>query len=291
MKENNNSFILSEHGDILERTEYEFINSKLGGYEIIWKQLVGHDGKGKMPQLQLPEDASKTRVKFAESMYTCLESAVCMKYIVEEIKDLQVTGYKEYLKFLNSLICFQAHAGRIRDNIKKLTASMISSGREQEECNILLEKCYQERNNILHGTKIPFALLEKSVLIPLPQGKDIDTKRWSTDKTWDDIEIEDYKFLEIYLQESFDDILSNLNRSLFKILPHVYSFVEENDIKLVAPDTPYQTLFPSGSAESLSIDCSDLWTDDISPSGMSYPINESNLTFGKSIFSSGCGKP
>lgn len=244
-------FDLQHHGDYLERLEFNFIRTHLNAYEEIWKRFIGHDGKGKMPELDIPADLKKLRTDFGEHMYTCLESVVCMRFIVEDVSNLKIEKYGDYVNFLNSLMCFQSHAGRVRDNAKKLTELVIGSKKEQDKINRILEEYYKQRNNVLHARKIPFAIYEKSVLIPIPQGTDTsDLKKWSSDMSWDDITSKsDIEFLPDYLKMSLDGIIMHLNQLLSNLIHPVKDIVDKFDIILISPNEPYFDLCPSGSTQ------------------------------------------
>lgn len=249
MKLYSQEFDLQHHGDYLEQIEFGFIRSRLNAYEEIWKRFIGHDGKGKMPVLQIPEQISKLRIDAGECMYTCLESIVCMRFVVDEVNRLQVEKYPDYIKFLNILMCFESHAGRVRDNAKNLVESVVRSKQKQKKIILILEDYYKRRHNVLHGRKIPFDIFEKSILIPVPQGKDIsDLKKWSSDMAWDKISSKsDIQFLSDYLKNSFEGIVEHLNQVFYNVIEDVEVIVSENNIVLTPPNESYVECDPSGS--------------------------------------------
>ena len=88
-------FDISKHGDYLEKMEVVFLRERLSAYEQIWSQLIGHDGKGKLPELSLLPQAKLIRADFGDRMYTCLESLICMRTVIEDDKTLKIEQYDE----------------------------------------------------------------------------------------------------------------------------------------------------------------------------------------------------
>src|SRR5574343_114459 len=143
-----------ENGDYLEVNYKDFIRQNIPAYETIWGQLIGHDSKGKMISCSgLSNDEQNKRTNFAEHLYTCMESLVCMNSICNSIETVDTSKPNEYLDMLNKFIAFQAHAGRIRDNNGYLLRIYLPSGRA-EELFARLEDAYQRRNNVLHSKKL-----------------------------------------------------------------------------------------------------------------------------------------
>lgn len=161
-----NGLDVTIHGDRLEREFGDIINNHLPAYNKIWSLYIGNDGQSKMPVFtHLPAEEARRRQIFSQYHYSCFESIVSLKVICEKVKVFKINNdIHDYIQVNNDFVAFQAHAGRIRDCMKKIGESMnvgdLATG---------LEEYYQQRNNVLHGCKIPFSIIEGYLAIPANQ--------------------------------------------------------------------------------------------------------------------------
>ncbi len=217
---------ISLNGDELEKKYTDLIRSNIPNYEEIWKRYIGNDGSANIVQItSLNTEEETKRKRFAQYHYTLLESTVCIKIIVDEITELKIDNIDNYLKSNNLFISFQAHAGRIRDCIKKL-------GEQCGKPNLFqkIDEFYKCRSQILHGCKIPFILLDSEYLIPQIKGIEDNPKKWDDTMDWKDIEVDDYQFIVDYLKGTYDELVGKLNGCLSELLSYVKTIVENKNI-------------------------------------------------------------
>lgn len=236
-----------ENGDLLESKFCDYIRSNIPAYEDIWGRYIGHDGYGKMITIShLSNDGSSKRTNFAEFNYTVLESILCMKLISE--KALLITDIDSYLETMNYFISFQSHAGRIRDNVKGMLNLIIPE--KSNELLQLLEDFYQQRNNILHGRKLPIRLEEGLILIPAIQGNEEHSNKWNSKMKWEEIVQTDLRFISDYLVETLQETCSKVNSIFYNLVEPIKKIIDTNKIEIpeFGETNKVQSAIPSASA-------------------------------------------
>jgi len=226
-------------GDLLESSNAAFIRERLPAYEQIWSRYIGHDGKGKLINLpHLTPDQSNERIVFAERHYTVLESIICMKELLQE--NYIVNDISTYLNVLNKFICFYAHAGRIRDNMEKLITKTFGT----DKSNLMmqrLEDIYQQRNNALHGKKVPIRIIDTMLIMPFLKGNEEAGNNWHSDLTWAELKNLDENFLNDTLKTLFELVGIEVNSLLSNLIEPIKAIVIEQNI--VLPDQHNNQLF------------------------------------------------
>lgn len=221
-----------ELGDYLEVNFKDTIRQLLPNYEKIWGCYIGHDGKGRMKTIQGPTSEENTnREKFAEYFYTCMESIICMNSIAEECHNADLTKPAEYLNLLNSFMSFQAHAGRIRDNSIKLLSIHFPNDKVNALC-VQLEDLYKQRNQVLHGKKLPVRIEDGLVLIASPMGKEVRLDKWNSDMHWSESDESNFEFITDYFKSKVIEISKAYNNVLGNLITPILDFVTLKEIKL-----------------------------------------------------------
>jgi hypothetical protein len=240
--------ITLEYGDYIESNFAEFIRQNISNYEELWGKFIGNDGNAKMIEVyNLPKEKQKDRLKFSEHLYTCLESLVCMDSICKDEYKVDLTYPIEYVKMLNAFLAFQAHAGRIKDNIERLLPIYFSDGKSSELLD-RLKDTYNQRNNVIHGKKIPCHIEDALVLIAPPEGQELNSRKWNDKMFWSDINQDDLIFLTDYLKESLFDICKIVNDILANLLEPINSLIKKYGINLSLPENyPVNNISASGN--------------------------------------------
>lgn len=240
-----------ENGDYIEVHYRQFIRQNIPAYEIIWGTFIGHDGRGKMLPLSfLSEKDQNDRVVFSESLYTCIESLVCMSAICKSLEQVDKNKPDEYLDMLNKFIAFQGHAGRIRDNTSDLLRVYLSFGKTQELMD-RLEDIYQKRNNVLHSKKLPFKIVDSLVLITPVKGADESANGWHSSMNWADINEGDLVILSDYLNETLTSLCSTFNGILNNLVEPIKKLVASKNSKFIFSGTTEQIDFAaSGNVDA-----------------------------------------
>jgi len=234
---------ISKHGDILEQHYYSIIEQHIPAYEEIWTRYIGNNGKAKLIHIDnLSAEESKKRILFSQYHYSAFESIVCIQELINDVDNIELRDIKNYVRLNNYFLSFQAHAGRIRDCVKKMGECF-----DVNDLYMILDDFYQQRNEILHGSKIPFLIVDGFYAIPLIKGSDEDAEKWHDKMGWDDIQNKDqnYKFINDHMTESYREILKLLNRCLYHLLPYIKQIVENygfhlepnNDIEYISDIT------------------------------------------------------
>jgi hypothetical protein len=200
---------IKTHGDSLEKEFSNLIKERIPNYELIWKNYIGHDGLGRMlKSIGLDENKEKKRVLLAEYHYTCLESIVGLYLIISKIDDFSYNSIKDLILQNNDIIAFHAHVGRIRDCIKKMGEQFVIN-----DIYLRFDKCWRERCSVLHGKKLPFAVLD-GIYFVLKDAELIEEKSGNQVLSWNDFDGNDFNFLNDYLKQSFELIINEVNSSL-----------------------------------------------------------------------------
>lgn len=228
---------LSEHGDAIERSYSDFIESRLPGYIKIWESYIGHDGKGNYLEINnIGQDEKDRRNLFVQYHYTCLESIVSMNEIIGEMKHLRkvslsdAEGIRSYIGCFNLFIAFYAHSGRIKDLVEKMALSW-----GQKDLGKDFNEFYQQRNNVLHESKLPVAFIAEAIAILPPEGEEEDKKKWGGERIWANANEDDFEFINEYLTRFFEEILNRLNSFLQALFAKsIASFSKEHP--LILPD-------------------------------------------------------
>lgn len=221
-----------EKGDYLEVNFKDTIRQLIPHYETIWSKYIGHDGKGKMINVnELSKDENTIREKFAEHFYTCMESIICMHYISDESTSTNKDNPNEYLNLLNSFMAFQAHAGRVRDNSSKLLSLHFTHDRVNELIH-QLEDIYQQRNQVLHGKKLPVKIVDSLVLIASPMGKEDRPEKWNTDMNWSEFDETNFTFISEFLKTTVTDISNSYNNLVGNLITPILEIVKEKKINI-----------------------------------------------------------
>lgn len=223
-----NEFGLKRFGDKLEKKYSTLIDERLSAYELIWKLYIGHDGRGRY--INIPHLADNEKIRrdnFCQFHYTCLESVICLSHIKDSITTQKTASFENYLDVINKLLAYQAHTGRIRDLLKEMGILFDIPNLHKE-----LEEYYQQRNEVLHGRKLPFLEIAGDYAIPRIKGAEPNDKNWHDKKSWFDVSPEDFIFLSDYFKENFDKITKLLNASLYAILEKITDVVKYLDIDI-----------------------------------------------------------
>lgn len=229
-----NDLDVTIHGDRLEREFGDIINNHLPAYNKIWSLYIGNDGQSKMPVFtHLPAEEARKRQIFSQYHYSCFESIVSLKVICEKVKDFKIKNdISDYIQVNNDFMAFQAPTGRIIDCLEKVGASMGMPDLAKD-----LIDYYKQRNNILHGCKIPFSIIEGYLAIPQIKGTGEDAMKWNDKMSWDDVNQNDFDFLEDYMNVGYMRIVPEVNSALSRLITNVSDLVEKLKIKISTPLT------------------------------------------------------
>jgi len=233
---------ISKHGDILEQTYYQVIQTKLPAYEEIWKRYIGNDGQAKLIDIDvLTDDEKNNRIKFSQYHYSAFESIICIKELIDEANKTKITDIQSYLKINNMFLAFQAHCGRIRDCVKRMGELFGDKYLYQK-----LDEYYEQRNEALHGCKIPFMVIEGFIAIMPIKGKTEDNSKWNNKKSWQDVNTNDFNFLSDYMNKIYEEICSILNSCLYQLLEPIESIMKTHNMRLEPNKSEYPNYNSSG---------------------------------------------
>jgi hypothetical protein len=165
-------FDLARHGDALERTYADWIQSRLPAYADVWNEFIGNDGQCQLPlQDRLPKDMAAKRATLAARNYTALESAIGAKRLVDTSWGIVIPPLRTrssidvYLDAINTLVAFYAQMGRIHDQVLALEGPFKAKGLAGG-----LYEFYSQRNTVLHEAKLPAAIIDGVLAIVPPAG-------------------------------------------------------------------------------------------------------------------------
>lgn len=231
-------YSVRNHGDLLERKECYFIESHLPAYEEIWKRYIGHQGNGRMAEMKnISEALNEQRAQFAQHHYTVLESLVLMREIVDDpLLSSPVHSIIQYYKILNLIMSFQAHAGRVRDNLKNCYDAM-GMARPWDKAKEQLQDLWHSRNIFIHGCKVPFMLDEDRLFKSADTSKSsTDTYGYKMDGLWKTKSVTEMTYLHDQLSQAYNELTYTTNNLLEQILSHIKSLISSNSLHINPPN-------------------------------------------------------
>lgn len=203
------------HGDILECNYYDKIIVRLTQYEEFWKIFIGNNGRAKIIKSD-DENIDDVRKYVAQHSYTILESLVCLFRISQ--KDSKIKTMDDYLDANNDFLLFQTHCGRIRDCVHKIGIKL-----KLERLVDILEDFYKRRNQVLHGKKLPFAIIEDMFVLPNVEGSEFNPNYWKDELLWEDVNKDEMEFVKDVYDILFNEMINCLNSIYSKMLTKIKS--------------------------------------------------------------------
>jgi hypothetical protein len=215
------------HDDLLEKHDCDFIGSNFPDYEEVWKRFIGHRGDGRMAEMQnITKQLNEKRVKFALHHYIVFESLVLMHEIVDDhLLSYPVNNIPEFYKILNLIVAFQAHAGRVKDNMKACLKSILCASK-WNRYEKKFAGFYTNRNTFLHGRKVPF-MLDKDSIFRTTVTNNHSKRRNGTkqDANWESIPLTSMSLIHNQVSDDFvnsgkivNEFLDELNNLVGKII-------------------------------------------------------------------------
>jgi len=244
-----------QQGDLLESQNLEFINKYLSNYKKIWEIYLGNDGTNRLPKQNISSIENRRREKVSQHNYTCLESVICMKAILEIIDKKQINSFEinQLIEVYNLYMCFFAHIGRIRDNLiysyKKVNDDEILL----KEFKKPLESFYKERCVVLHNIKIPFTISKKGMNVSTIKSISKTTQKGNSkfELSWNDLLNIEKTEIKKYLKETFYGMAKVTNDAMGEILKPINRIVTKHNIQVKKLHIGHgtQNTFPSGSLD------------------------------------------
>lgn len=244
-------FTLAADGDLLESTYAEFIEERLPGYRLVWSEYIGNNGNSKLPKLvDMDDTASNNRDFHSQYQYSCLESVICMKIIIEKFNALNIGNLsnphqqENYLDAVNLFVAFYAHIGRVRDLIKKIGELW-----NQGSLFLPLNEYYKKRNNVLHESKLPGWLICGVLYILPPEGEKNDANKWGSNRKWNNADPDFCEPATEHLAEVFEEIAQLVNNAFCKLYAEsIKPYLKKSNIVLLSSNNlrAKTILWPSG---------------------------------------------
>jgi hypothetical protein len=203
------------------------------------------------------EKLDQQRIDFAQHHYTVLESIFLMSKI-QKMEELNtVKNFEDYTRVLNNLMCYQAYAGRVRDNIEKCFIALGFSDLANNACK-KLEQFYMHRHVFVHGKKIPFRIDDDNVFhIARPKSRTTDPSGAGKGFLWEEITLDEMKAADEYLEESLEQLMTIVNGLLEELLQLVKTIIEKNKLSLLSPPTnklPVKTSISSSNIQYIHVE-------------------------------------
>jgi len=229
-----NSWDISKHGDDLEKANTNLFK-KFSSYVDIWSLYIGNNGYCQIANIpNIKKEHDFARKKFAERLYTCFESIICMQSIVEEYsipKNYEIIS--PIILTYNDFIAFLAHAGRVRDMLLKLAAPY-QLNKEIES----IKEIWKQRCIAVHGKKIPFYVSD----IIFKTGIGSQNVSQKQNYTWSEIKYKDLTDIGLYFKDTFDTLLDKSNLILGLIFAKIENFMQKKGYVLENPPVSFPTI-------------------------------------------------
>jgi len=141
---------------------------------------------------------------------------VCLFRISQ--RDLKINTLDDYLEANNDFLLFQTHCGRIRDCVKKIGAKL-----ELRRLEDILEDFYKRRNQVLHGKKLPFTIIEDMFVLPIVEGSEFNPNYWKAELLWEDVNNIEMESVKDVYNILFNEMITCLNSIYSRILTKIKS--------------------------------------------------------------------
>jgi hypothetical protein len=180
---------LQNHGDHLERSYADFIQTYFRTYEAVWKIFIGNKGNDIKADIEdYPLDKNIKRQNFSEHTYTVLQSVILLHRLIEKgaFNNSISNTTENILDLQDNLLLFFTHLGRIMNNIED--ASSLLDLKEAETSD-LLKEFYHKRHILVHGKMLPIIFKETGeILLPVLSKNGTDITGWyHKEHSWQDI--------------------------------------------------------------------------------------------------------
>lgn len=235
---------LKTQGDKVEIDNYQYISENLIGYEEIWKLYVGHDGMGGiLAGSGLSQEENEKRKKTAQHNYTILISLIGLRNTMEEYSN---HAFKQDLimKYDGDIVKVLGYVGRIRDNIEKL---YYQYKKDAKALVSELNKYYEERNQVLHNTRIGLFIKDGQLWIPKTL---VETKPFKNDVDWKQLSENDVIKFHDFVSDALIKLTSQSNRCFFNILPDIRIMIKSKSVKFDGQFTGNCNSLPAISGSS-----------------------------------------
>jgi hypothetical protein len=215
------------HGDKIEKENFDFIQSRIPFYSSLWEKYIGNDGSNHLAEIKnITKEDNLIRRKISLHNYTCLESILMLKYIIES--GTKVINYSDYIRTLSNHLSFQANTGRIKDNLDKIT-QIIPPFRNIKRN---LDRFWVHRNVVLHNIKLPYSFIDNEFVTIIPDDKIIESMYHIR---YDDSLNSRLILLFDYYKDSYDEIVINYNTFLASLLDKITKIMKEKGYFLSDP--------------------------------------------------------
>ena len=95
-----------------------------------------------------------------------------------------------------------------------------------------LEDLYQQRNQVLHGKKLPIRIEENLVLIASPMGKEERAEKWNSNMNWSQFQETNFYFISDYLKSTVNEISKTYNNIVGNLMTPILNIVKTKGINL-----------------------------------------------------------
>ncbi|MBX9893176.1 MAG: hypothetical protein K2Y12_12710 [Chitinophagaceae bacterium] len=180
---------LQYHGDHLERSYFDFIQTYFKTYEAVWKIFIGNKGDDTKADIEgYSTEKNIQRQKFSEHTYTILQSLILLKRLIDKgaYSRSILNTTEDILDLQDNLLLFFTHLGRITNNVEEASALL---GLKETETSNLLKEFYHKRHILVHGKMLPIIFKsEGEILIPVLSKNGTDLTGWyHKEHSWLDI--------------------------------------------------------------------------------------------------------
>jgi len=229
-----------EEGDRLENSFATWIRQNFPNYELVWSIYIGHNGYGRMANLPNYPDEEK-RIYFAEHSYTVLQSAICIKTILESgIFTQPHNNVTTDINFHISFNAYYASIGKLNDCLTKAVTRIGLS-----EIVTELKSFYDKRNVILHGRSIPL-FVDDLGLVQIPDMNVWDDKHFH----WSNAAKLQHEYVEDNVRDTFEKLMRLVNNIYGQIYGKISQEMKESKLKLEPRSHQYYNLaVTSGSTQ------------------------------------------
>ncbi len=236
---------LIEHGDILESQYYTEVVTSISTYETFWRQYVGNDGNAQIVESG-NSNVDRTRRDLAQHSYTILESLVSIYRI--KMQNLPIISLEDYLNENDRFILFQTQCGRIYDCVHKIGNILHLPTLEEH-----LVSFYKTRNQVLHGKKLPFTIIEGMFTLPRIMKDESENEKWHDKLLWNELNQGALEFVFDVYNELYNEMVKQLNAVYTKIISSLSGDKKFQKVSLILNNyerKPNEYIVASGISEN-----------------------------------------
>lgn len=200
-----------EDGDPFERQHAEWIRKRFPYYEQTWSKYIGNDGSSQPLEIRGMDKAKEDnhaifrQCHYSLALYTYLFEQHAIRSLARlrgSIDARQHQTLDAYLSYTEDFTLYIALLGQVCDMVQQIGPPL-----NRRQIGDQAASFMEQRNNAIHTARIPMGWDYRGVKIAKIAGTGSDGGVWAKFVAWDAMGVDDYQYLEVWMQKTRDQLL------------------------------------------------------------------------------------